>query len=639
MFRAPSRPKPRRSELATYSAPVAGWISNRNLALPKSGPQGAQVLENFFPTAQGAVLRRGSASYAELAGESVKSLFKYVNSSVERLFGATEDAIYDITAPLSPENVALITDAGEPLETDEGDTIGTNSTDGLDVMTGLTGGDWSVVQFATSGGVYLVGVNGSDPGFVFDGDAFYPQVKGGVYLLAYDEGTGAFTVGETVTGASSGATGKIYKIVPADPDNPEAEGVLWLTDVAGGPFTDDEAISDGESGSAKANGAEAEVPGTDVSFKDDPGLTTADLAYVWAYKQRLYFIEKGSLNVWYLDVDQVAGELTALPLGGVFPLGGSLVFGQTWSLDSGEQGGLSEQCIFVSSEGEVAVYQGLSPEDTDTWGKTGIYRIGTPLGPRAWMRAGGDIIISTTIGKIPLSQAIRRDIAALAPVAVSYPIEEAWREAVETRGKGWQCHLWPEGQMVVVAPPSGTDVEPRVFAANAQTGAWATFTGWDVHCWCTFRGNLYFGSTGGMVIQAYVTGSDRGVPYTGRYLPLFDDQGNPASLKIAEIARHTVRAVVELNETVSAHFDFDTDLPPAPSSVMVPVGSQWGNAVWGDFTWGARLGTVLNHRWHSVGGTGYAIAPALQITSGSVAPLDAEIIRSEVTYQAAAIVT
>src|SRR3546814_7978346 len=58
--------------------------------------------------------------------------------------------------------------------------------------------------------------------------------------------------------------------------------------------------------------------------------------------------------------------------------------------------GLSEQNIFVSTEGEVAVYQGSDPGEAATWSKVGVYRIGKPLGARAHFRGGGDIAIATS---------------------------------------------------------------------------------------------------------------------------------------------------------------------------------------------------------------------------------------------------
>jgi len=69
MFRGAPMQNPARGRKAqeiAFPAPTGGWITNRNLAMPngQNMPQGAEVLENYFPTASGAVLRRGSRTYA-----------------------------------------------------------------------------------------------------------------------------------------------------------------------------------------------------------------------------------------------------------------------------------------------------------------------------------------------------------------------------------------------------------------------------------------------------------------------------------------------------------------------------------------------------------------------------------------------
>lgn len=550
MRRPAAAVKPRTSKIASFPAPTGGWVSNRNLAQPKipGAPQGAAVLENFFPTATSAVLRRGSVLYATLGDGSkpVAALFSYNAGSQQELFGATDDAIYDLTTITTASNWSIATDAGDIIETDTGDTFGEDSTIGKETLTSLTGGNWSVVQFATGGGIFLRGVNGMDAPFVYDGTTW-----GTAPALT-------FAVGETTT----------------------------------------------------AN----------------------DLSYVWAYKTRLFFIQKESLDAYYLPVDSIGGELVKLPLGGVFERGGSLLFGATWSNDSGNQGGLSEQCIFVTTEGEVAVFQGTDPSVAASWSKVGVYRIGKPLGPNAFIRAGGDLVIATSIGFVPLSQAVQRDYAALSPSAVSYPIETAWNEAVTVRGDGWNCEVWPDAQMVVVAPPTGIDDDPVMFVANARTGAWAPFTNWLGTCLEVFKGRLFFGSVDGKVIEANVGGLDQGKPYTGSYVPLFEDLRSPASMKIAELARVVIRSTVTLKEQVTAQFDYDMNLPSPPSAAPVPVGNEWGNAIWGESVWGGRSDAVLSQNWHSVSGSGYTVATGVQITSGAVVPSDAEIIRTEMTY-------
>lgn len=619
--RAAIRPeRQRKSDMASFPAPTAGWISNRALALPEQGPQGAYVLDNWFPIATGAILRRGSLPHAQLAdGEPVLSLFKYSVGANLKLFGATATTIYDITSVAVPEDWTLGEDTYEIGDDSEDWELGDSSVVDREVWEGTLGGYWSVVQFSVTGGVYLIGVNGESTGFIYDGTAFWPNVAGGVWALSYDGETVPFTVGETVTGGTSGATGVIYEIDPG--------GALVLTDITG-VFENDEALTGSLGGAAVAASTQSNiVPG--VEFGN--GLTSADMDFVWVYKNALYFVQKESLSAWYLPVDSIGGEASELPLGAEFGLGGSLLLGQSWSLNASAQGGLSEQCVFLSTEGEAVVFQGLHPTDTQTWNKVGTYRIGAPLGKRGFIRAGGDLVFATTIGFVALSTAIQVDLGALAPRAVSYAIEDEWNEAVLARGAGWVCMLWPESQMVAIAPPRG-EGEPLFLVSNARTGAWSRFTNWNATCMEVFNGILYFGTPNGFVMQAMVGGTDFGVPYTGVYAPLYTDHGKPSVMKRAKLARVEMIANAPINEKLSCRFDFDDDLPSPPTPELVPIGNEWDNAVWNESLWGAERPTVIVKRRHSVSGNGYKLAPVVQITSGAVTPLDAQLVTLDVTY-------
>lgn len=624
----------RRSEVATFSAPIGGWISNRALADPVGNglPQGAAHLDNFFPTATGAILRRGSRNYAQISdiGLPVVSLFKYVVGENSRMFGATETTIFDLTIVPYPENFSLSLDDEETLLIDEdSNTLGENSSDGLEVYENTTGGDWITVQFGTTGATYLVGVNGESIGFVFDGTDFFPYTASGVYKLNYDTGTVDFTAGATLTGGTSGATATIYKVIPSVTPG---EGTLWLTDLAGGPFQTNEALTDSSGGSALANGAET-VAIAGLTFPVEfPGLTTADLSFVWVYKEALYFIEKNSLRAWYLPPDQISGELKPYPLNGFLDKGGSLLWGQSWSLSSSDSGGLSAQNVFTTTEGESAVFQGLSPDDV-SWALVGVYTVGKPLGKHGFIRAGGDIVIATDVGDVPLSKAVQVDFSVLAPNAVSYAIQVAWNEAISERGRNWQCAVWPEGQMAVVIPPNSDSLTPIWFVSNVSTGAWAPFTGWHATCVLPWNGRLFFGSQDGFVIEAMVGGADNGLPYTGVYVPLFSDVGKPTAYKAARMTRVETKSAAPVNEKVSCLFDFDTNIPTPNGPSIVPVGNEWDNAIWDQSTWNANRNAIITKRRHSTSGAGYRLAPVYQVTSGAAIPLDVEIVTLDCTFE------
>lgn len=787
--RSLSRPKKRQAQPKNFPAPVGGWVSNRALATPEAGPaQGASILDNFFPRSTGVVLRRGKQLYATLGDGDIDStsLFSYNNGNNRKLFASTAEAIYDITSVPFPDNIEIVTDQEDRIIDENGDWFGWSSTGDLVVMSGFTGGNWIVVQFATTGGVFLIGVNGEDDGFIYDGTDFWPNYAGGLWSIPYDNQTSPFTVGSTITGGTSGATAVVWRVEPTRlivrdvdyiqkswtlpyaggstaftvastvrgetskasakiktvtagtttwelpydggtgafvaaevvtgatsgatatvvsvagtassgtltiqalsgsfKDNeiingsisgvaavngkasaPILSGTLTIegligsfvqgeairdgsgalataaasqTFVGGGSFVDNEIITGTGSGSAQVNGEYGNlIPG--VTF---PGnLTSADMSFVWTYKNRLWFIQKDSLNAYYLDgVDAIGGTAILFPLDGVLGRGGSLLWGQAWSLEASAEGGLSEQCVFASTEGENAIYQGTFPGDVGTWNRVGVYRTGKPLGNRSFMRGGGDIATSTSVGLVPLSKAIQLDVTSLNVATVSYNIADAWSEAVELRGDtGWQAELWPELKMALIAPPTTNDApNPVVFVSNTETGAWARYTNWRVLCAEVFLGQLFFGSENGKIYIANATGADDGQAYTGVVLPLYEDLGSPSALKVGTVGRVVTRASAVTNELVSLQGDFNSSMPVAPdATVITGPGNLWGTGIWGTSIWGGAAEKIMNQKWHSFGPGGYVCSVSYQVTSASIQPLDVEIVRSEMLFTTAELVT
>jgi len=522
--------RPRIAKSTIFPAPVGGWIKNTNLATPGarlpdgSAVNGAYLLDNWWPTATAVRMRGGTELFATVGDgtEVVVQMFIYLNGNERFLFAATQDAIYDVT---------------------NGDAVETGAVEDL------TSGEWTAVQFATPGGVFLSCVNGYDLPQVFDGTS-------------------------------------------------------WSTTPA---ITGD-------------------------------GLDPSLLSHVWSYSQRLFFIEKDTFNAWYLTADSIGGEATKLPLGGVFRLGGSLLFGATWSIETGN--GLNQQCIFVTTEGECAVYQGSDPSTTSTWSKVGLYRIGKPLGSRAVLSAGGDLAIATNIGFIPLSQAVMRDFAALSPVAISYKIETAWNDAVASRGVGWCCAIWPTKQLVLVSPPPSLDSDqPFVLGTNARTGSWGRALGWDARCLALFDDRMFYGTENGAIVECEVTGSDMGSPYTATCVSLFDPMKSPACLKISLEMRAVIRAPYEAVPQLSLQTDYALNLPAAPADSGSTSGSVWGVGIWGKDVWDSPHELLVFERWQSVGGAGYSLAPGVQITSGRIEAPNIELVQVDVTYDQADIVS
>lgn len=367
------------------------------------------------------------------------------------------------------------------------------------------------------------------------------------------------------------------------------------------------------------------------------GVATASLSNVWSFANRLFFVEKNTQTAWYLPVDSIGGALNSFSLAGIFKKGGSLLFGATWSLDAGD--GLDDKCVFVSDQGEVAVYEGTNPGSAADWRKAGVYNVTTPLGPRGTMQAGGDLLIATQSGLVALSQAIQRDTAALELAAVSAPIAPIWREKAFTlSGGNWEIEKWPAQNILIVSQPG--DDESTCLVANLQTGAWSRFTGLNVQVLCFFGGFVYFGGADGIVRRFESGGADDAAIYTATYIGAGEDLGVGFVQKTVMQMRAVFRFSTPLRPMVSAKVDYMTTPSEPPNAAPIAPGAAlWGFAVWGSSKWGATALSETRGMWVSVGRTGYTVAPEVQLSFGGGAKPDVELVSIDATFGVGALVT
>lgn len=382
-----------------------------------------------------------------------------------------------------------------------------------------------------------------------------------------------------------------------------------------------------------ANGVDDVVRYNGTSWTGTSGITGvsgADLSAVWSFKARLWFAQKSTLDAWYLGLDAITGAATKLPLGGIFRDGGSLLFGTSISIDAGD--GIDDKLVFVTDRGEVAVYTGTDPASIAL---EGIYRIGEPLGNRAFMRAGGDVLIATVDGVIPLSAALQTDSAVIATKALSFPIEEEWRKEVDRRStERWQMAIWPQGQIALVAMPSAANKPKRCFVVNIRTGAWARWTNHDTECVAFYDGRMFIGSSDGTVSTVNEGITDNGESYTASFIGLFEDCRAMGAYKVANTARATFLTNYNTSAKVTVNGDYDLTLPTAPSGGSAGVGpSLWGSALWGTGTWGSDDDEQTREAiWQTVAGEGTMLAPVVQITGGVVIPV-VDLLSVDVVYE------
>src|SRR4249919_1793037 len=602
----------------TIPAPTRGIIQNENEAYMQPG--GALVQDNWAPTTRGVKLRGGYVRWCDLHSTPApawQQLHIYLIGDVVRdavdgsiwivLITHTTGAVLtfaELRATAYPPLYAPTYPPGPPLgdpsrlpiissfEYVSGNTQRmyaaqatklfdvTSSTPVL-IVSGQSSGNWSAAQFSNAA-VSALGTN---------------------WLIAVNE------------------SGNDYPL--------RFNGTSWVTldGTAGAPAPTD--------GGSKITGP----AGTPVEFGKG-------LSYVWKYRGRLYFIGAGSMDAWYLPIDSVGGVLAKIPLAGAATLGGKLIAGASWSLDAGD--GIDDKNVFLTSEGEVLIFTGSNPADAANWRQEGRYRTSPPMGMNAHIQVGGDLLLLTVDGIIPLSQAITKEVGQLELAMLTRTIKPMWRDSVtEKRANPWTAKKWDEYGGIFVALPGGKPGERFCLVANNVTGAWGRFTDYDATCWIRLRADMFFGTQDGIVMQAERTGLDDGRAYVCTLVGGWEIFGAPSAQFVWHQARATFKSsagepfVPQLAATVDNLIVIPQPPAPGPDPGLRDV---WDQALWGPAgavippspadiaqygQWDQPALLVIparNTMWISIGETGFAHAPIVQVTVAQQAKPDVELI-------------
>jgi hypothetical protein len=362
------------------------------------------------------------------------------------------------------------------------------------------------------------------------------------------------------------------------------------------------------------------------------GVDPTKFATVCLHKNRLWFAEYGTANAWYLDPQTLGGEAKKWPLGGIFSKGGALQCIATWTIDAGS--GIDDYIVFISQQGQVAIYGG-EVVDTD-WQLQGVYDLGSPIGLKATTKYGGDLLVITTDGLVPLSKAMQ-STRVNNSVALTDKIQYLISELV-TRYKGyvgWQVLVFPnENQIWLVTPPvtstllgtDNNDPHVSVLSMSTITGAWAEYSGMDIRDVCLFDDTPLFGTKDGYIGLAWQGTLDDtewgGAPVRGKYieaevLTAYNYFGDQARNKRWTLARLIFQSGVVPAANIRISTDFALlEKPEEPSDPTVPSSTPlWGLALWGTDRWPESPSRY--RQWITVNGIGYCAALNMRVRSAT----------------------
>lgn len=476
-------------------------------------PDRAIVLDNWFPQLGYIELRKGHALHSDTDEDMpVESLMVYnaTIGSSDKMFAAVNGNIEDVTTSTPSE-----------------------------ALTGLTNDRWQHVNFATSGGNFLMMVNGADGLRYFDG--------------------------------SSWATASLT------------------------------------------------------------GVTAADLIHIAAFKNRIWLVEKESLDAWFLAPDSIQGVAYRFPLGGVMKKGGFLMAIATWSLDGGD--GPDDYIAFISSKGEVAVYTGTDPTNAASWQLQGVYEIGAPIGRRCWLKVGGDVAIICLDGVVPLSKAMVIERGAALTVSITANIQPLLNSDARNYRNlfGWELCSYPLGTRAILNVPQLEGETQIQYVMNTISGAWCRFTGMNANCWALFQENVYFGGNDGVVYRADLSGSDNGEPINADMQSAFTT-GNQPNIKIFCLVRPFIITDGDVSPGIAINVDYRNDATVDPSLSTIADAAAWDEALWDVDVWPSEENLVAD--WQEVGAfEGTAVSVRLAVSAeGESSEVVLRLIALQIAY-------
>lgn len=341
-------------------------------------------------------------------------------------------------------------------------------------------------------------------------------------------------------------------------------------------------------------------------------VNIANFVDVLLHQQRLWFVAGNSTKAYYLDIASVGGNLTAFDFGPFFPSGGNLQKLATWTGDM--SGSLGSQAVLVamSDRGDVVIYAGGNPQDSNDWKMSGQLKIGAPIGRRCTTQYQGDLLLLTQDGLVPMSRYIasgRTDSSA----AVTYKIGPTISNIVSQYGDkpGFECVVYPGNDVMLMNVPQSSQVNNFQFCMHTQTMGWTQFTGWPAQCFGQFKDALYFGGPDfiGICFTGYKddaeldgSGGNNVIATAMSAFNSLDDQiGAPGLIKqVTQIKPYIISGILNPKISVGVNADFNL-IPITGSATVAPnTGGIWDLSTWDhpDATW---VGTLIPYnRWSRV---------------------------------------
>lgn len=566
--------KRRTATTASLPAPIGGWNARDSLA--QMPPLDAVQLVNFFPTPTDVTLRKGYTKASTGITGKVYSLMNYTKTDgTYNLFAAAGTKIYDAKPSTA-----------------------------VQYFNGITNAKLQSVNMTNTAGHFLVACNGADPTMIYDGTRWFT-----VATTTTAQTISSITrVGTTATLTTASPHGLVTnnRVTISGATSSEYNGTFVITKTGANTFT---------YVMASTPAANATVVGTYTTI-GITGVDSSTFINVNLFKNRLYFTQKDTMTCWYLPVDSIGGAASPLYFGGIARNAGYLQAMGTWTLDAGQ--GADDYAVFVTSMGEVIVYNGTDPSSATTWALKGVWQLGQTFNRRCFFKWAGDLLLLTQDGLVPLASALqssRLDPRINLTDKIYYPISQAATNYYANFG--WQINYYASENMLILSIPTNDGMEQYVM--HTITKAWARFTDIEAYCWeVSGDADMHFGGDG-YVGKFYDTNSDNGSNIVATAQQAYSYFDSPGQLKRFTLVRPIIQTDNGL-PTVLCGISTDFDTVPLTSQiafnpVTVAVG-VWDFAKWDEANWGSGL--ITTRFWQGVSGLGFAGSININVASQNI---------------------
>lgn len=340
------------------------------------------------------------------------------------------------------------------------------------------------------------------------------------------------------------------------------------------------------------------------------GVTTTTLRNPTVWKNRLWFVINNTLSVCYLPTQSIGGAASTFPLQEIFRLGGSISTILTCSLNNGST--FDDYIGFLTTEGELAIYQGTDPDFSSSFSLAGVYRFGRPIGRRCWFKVGADAVVICSDGFISVSKLIQFGQTG-EDQTISYKILNLVNSDVQqySANFGWEGQLYPLGNKIIINVPVNENALQYQYVMNTITKQWGKFSAWNYATFLVDRDTIYAG--GSTVVDQVDTGSDDKGSYINTQIqPAFSYMDYPGQKRWTMI-RPTWQSQGVVSPALILNTDYQSATPSTSPQFTPMGGAPWNTSPWNTTPWGS--GYTITKNWELAPGVGFAGTVYMETTT------------------------